>query len=336
MKTASVADRFGAASDPGMAMLGRALDPGEASRLVLRACGPVLLDATELHAIRVARHKPGRRCVVEYEFGPSGAWPHGVTLVGKARAKGVDKRTPIVLRAAWNAGFDAASVDGISVPQFAGMVPEFQMWFQVKVPGIETTELLANASGTELVRRIAEAAHKLHQAVIPTERSHSSSDEIRILEERLARVALIRPEWSERLDRVLKASATLAASLPTGGATGIHRDFYPAQVLQDGPRLWLLDFDLFCRGDPALDIGNFIGHLTEQSLRVMGEPDRLSDLGRAMAERFTELSGDNVRSRVDAYEILTLVRHIELSTRIPGREGTTARLLELCERRLEV
>src|SRR2546426_9353652 len=38
-------------------------------------------------------------------------------------------------------------------------------------------------------------------------------------------------------------------------------------VIVNGERLFLLDFDLYCEGDPALDIGNFLGHITEQSLR---------------------------------------------------------------------
>ena len=119
----------------------------------------------------------------------------------------------------------------------------------------------------------------------------------------------------------------------------IHRDFYPAQVLVDGsrgrsPRLWLLDFDLFCNGDPALDIGNFIGHLTEQSLRMFGDANALADRERAIEDRFVQLSGEDARFRVRAYQTLTLVRHIQLSTEFTERRPFTKPLLQLCEERL--
>jgi aminoglycoside phosphotransferase (APT) family kinase protein len=117
---------------------------------------------------------------------------------------------------------------------------------------------------------------------------------------------------------------------------GIHRDFYSDQVIVDGPRLYLIDFDLYCLGDPALDIGNFLGHITEQSLRTLGDAGALAEVERALEERFIELSGEAVRPAVRGYAVLTLARHIYLSTRFPERRPWTERLLELCEERLGV
>ena len=99
-------------------------------------------------------------------------------------------------------------------------------------------------------------------------------------------------------------------------------------------RLFLIDFDLHCEGDPGLDIGNFLGHITEQSLRALGDPQALADREQALEERFVALSGEATRAAVQAYATLTLVRHIHLSTLFPERRPFTSRLLELCEERL--
>ena len=330
MKRVPVSDPLAAAADPAMPWLTAALDPGEAMACLKSACARLVDENAELCAIRVTRHKPGRRCVVEYDFQSKAKF----TLLGKLRAKGLDKRTPQLLEALGRTAFRADSADEISVPEVAGVIPEFRMWLQIKVPGVPCTDLLAQPNGAELARRIADAAHKLHSTAIASERSHTIADELRILRERLSLVAQIKPAWDSRLERVLNSSAKLGGSLSNPDPCGIHRDFYPAQILVDGRRLWLLDFDLFCKGDPALDIGNFMGHLTEQSLRTFGDAKALAEQERAMENRFAELSGRAAGLRARAYQTLTLVRHIQLSTEFAQRRPFTERLLELCEQRL--
>jgi hypothetical protein len=105
-------------------------------------------------------------------------------------------------------------------------------------------------------------------------------------------------------------------------------------VIVDGERLYLIDFDLYCLGSPALDIGNFLGHITEQSLRTLGSAEALVDVERALEERFIELAGAAVRPAVRSYATLTLARHVYLSTRFPERRAFSEPLLELVEERL--
>jgi thiamine kinase-like enzyme len=116
----------------------------------------------------------------------------------------------------------------------------------------------------ELVRRIAEAVHKIHRADVPAEHRHTMADELRILHKRLPEVARQEPAWERRIERLLAACDRLGESVPEPRACGVHRDFYADQVLVSGQRLVLLDFDLYCVGDPALDVGNFLGHVTAE------------------------------------------------------------------------
>ncbi len=329
-----VIDPFNIAADPKMPFVAGAIDPLN----VQDNFSTLLSQKINLLAIRVIRHKPRRRCLIEYdlEIENSDTSSQVITLIGKVRAKGTDISSYQLQQSLWNAGFSDDSEDGISVPEPMGIVPEFQMWLQRKVPGEIATNLLAKPNGIALAKRIAEAAHKLHQAGIPPKRRHTMADELRILHERLPMVAQMYPHLQKRLERVLEACENLGAATPEPQLQGIHRDFYPDQVIVDEDRLYLLDLDLYCEGNPGLDIGNFIGHITEQSLRTLGSPDALADREAALEERFVELSGEATRTAIHSYTTLTLVRHIYISTQFAERRPFTETLLELCEQRLGV
>lgn len=333
-----VIDPFDVAHDPEMPSLRLALDPVEAQRQ-LQLSLPRLAGEhglLYLRQIRVTRYKPGQRCLIEYTVdvkradGPL----EQVVMIGKVRAGHRAKVGNRLLEWLWNAGFAGDSTDGISVPEPMGVLKDLQMWLQRKVPGRVATELLAGPGGVMLAQRIADAAFKLHRAGVRTRRRHTMADELRILRNRLPTVTHVDSIVPERIGRLLDACDRLGAETPELTTCGIHRDFYADQVIVDGERLYLVDFDLYCEGDPGLDIGNFLAHVTEQSLRTFGDPEALVDVEKAMEERFIELSGEAVRPGVRAYATLTLVRHVYLSTLKPERRPFTKRILELCEERL--
>ena len=189
--------------------------------------------------------------------------------------------------------------------------------------------------GTGAARRVAEVAYKLQETKILPRRRHTMADELRILEHALNATARDRPIWSDRIARISEACRRLGASVRQLDPRPIHRDFYGDQVLIDGASIYLVDLDLFCLGDPALDIGNFSGHIVEQALRENGDADAFQDRKRAMTERFLELTGDVTHAKAIAgYATLTLARHLYISSRITKRRRTTERLVDLCEQRL--
>ena len=318
--------------DPKLTFLAGALDPAEAEHRL----GTLLGERIAVRAIRVVRHKPGRRCLIEYDIEQPGDPAGPFTLIGKVHARRLDRESFRIQTALWDDGFGRGARDGVCVSEPIGMIPDFQMWLQRKVPGTPATKLLAEPGGAELAARIAGALHKLHRAGVATQRCHGMADELRILHERLPLVAHDQPHLATRIDRILAASNHLAASIPEPVPCGIHRDFYTDQVLIAGPLLYLLDLDLYCEGDPGLDVGNFIAHLTEHALRKLGDPRALADREEAMVESFVEFAGERVRASVRAYTLLTLVRHIYISTLFETRTAFTEPLLDLCEQRFDI
>ena len=335
-----VSDPYGVAADSEMPFLRHALDPErvrhhfERERIGLEEAEGRL----DVRGVRVRRYRPGRRCLIEYdlEVQRPGAPSERLLLLGKARAKGLDTRTYTLQRALWAGDFGEHGADRVCVPEPVGIVPAFQMWMQRKVPGVPATERLARPGGVALAARIAEAVHTLHRSGPPPRRRHTMADELAILHERLPRVAEQHPRWTRRIARLLDACDRLGETTPEPHLAPIHRDFYPDNVLVDGERLYLLDLDLYCEGDPAVDAGNFIAHLTEQSLRLLGDPDALRDREAAFEDAFVARAGEAARPAVRAYTLLTLARHVSISTRIAERVPFTEALLDLCEQRLSL
>ncbi|MEN8207522.1 MAG: phosphotransferase [Pseudomonadota bacterium] len=336
--SAPVSGQYGVPDDPGMPFLVNALDPVSAARAFRYRLAGRFGSGAEIVAssIQVLRHRPGRRCLIAYEVSGTRETGHtsGCSLVGKVRARGLDKRTWQLNMALHATGFAQGNSDGIEVPEPVGIIPGFNMWLQQRVNGQPAWTALSGNDGSNTAQRMAAAIHKLHAANIPARRTHTIKDEMQVLEKVLADVMASQPQWRGRLERILAASRRLVGKTVQTGLTGIHRDFYHDQVLVDGNRLYLLDLDLYCMGDPALDVGNFIAHLQEQSLRLRDDANALADIVQTLVGHYQQLAGQDMAEAIDSYRILTLVRHIAISQRIKDRRKYTSSLIEVCEQQL--
>lgn len=295
-------------------------------------------ETLRLKNIQVLRHKVGRRCLIAYDLEQhQGDRILPLRVLGKVRAKGFDQKSYALQGALFASSFNSNASDQIAVPQPLGAVPQWKMWLQARVPGTPITDRLVSSTqplALETMGRMAEVIHKLHQTNLATNRCHDIEDELTILRDRLYRVTQTYPHWHQRIEKLLQQCDQLAAFIEPGESVGIHRDYYPDQVLADGNQLYLLDLDLYCRGDPNLDVGNFIGHLTELGLRKFGDPAYFQSYEQAIAKRFLEISSQGKRINLQIYTTLTLVRHIFISTQISPRQHTTPDIFDLCESRI--
>jgi aminoglycoside phosphotransferase (APT) family kinase protein len=332
---ARVEDPFEIASDERLAGACRAIDPRIASqRLGELACAEDTHAGIELDRIRVLRHKPGRRCLVEYT-GRSRTTGQTISLLGKIHAR---ERHDLYFhrqQVLWNAGFQAECPDGVSVARPWGVVPEWGMWFQEKVAGQNAWQALDGRGGAAAAKLIAYALAKLHDARLPAERFHTVDDEIAILRDRLPLAARQLPEQASRILQVLDACERIAAEHVAGDPCPVHRDFYPDQVLVDGNRIFLVDFDLCCHGDAAVDIGNFRGHLIEHSLRCQRHGNAYAAIDAELVAEYVRLRPGISTASIEAYTTLSLARHVFLCALLPGRQQNVLRVLEACERLAE-
>lgn len=326
-----VIDTFHAAADASLPYVAESTEASRAGELLLEIVEKAYPEEiVRLRKIQVLRHKPGRRCVIAYEFvGPTPSPSH--VLIGKIQAKSRHERCLKLQEKLRESGFGDDSEDEIFVPKPHGMVPQWHMWLQEFVSGKEGWQVLTGTSGVYWAARIAQAIHKLHRSEILTSRVHLIEDEIQLLEDKLLLVTEQFPEFKERISRLLEEYRCLSATASQAITCGIHRDFYPDQIKISGDRIYLLDLDLYCQGDPSLDVGNCAAHLIEYALRKPHLAGALNKARLSFISRYKALASPEECANLDIYVQLSLARHIYLSTQFSDRTATTTRLLDLCE-----
>lgn len=316
----SAAERFQA--DPALGFARDAAQPEQAQRRLSQA----LNEDCELLGLRVLRVRAGRRALLRYDL-------HGargpLSVIGKVRVRGLDTRTHQLQQALWVRGFSEASPDGLCVPEALGVVPGWHMTLQRFVEG-PPLDLTSDPAQTGWVANLLNKLGAHHTLSV---RRHTVHDELRILRTELGALAASRPRWRRRILEILDGCAALASRLPPGPERLIHRDCYGDQFIA-GQRLTLLDLDLCCLGDPALDIGNMLAHLREAALRATGQALAARSAESALEQRFTALAGAGALQRARIYAVLSLARHVAISQRLPERRYVTPLVIEHCEHQL--
>jgi len=317
-----------------MGSLELALDPDRMNRVLSAALAspsgdaPIGESAPARLTASITRLKPGRRAMVRYERAD------GPVLLGKLGAKGSDRRAPDVQRRLHRAGLDGRH--GVGVPGVAAVLDTPPMWLQQEVSGLPLGRLLdadpdrdLDREGrlTDALRRTGRALAALHATPPANERHWTVADELAVLERAVA--------GSPQVD-LLELAARRLSSLPPEPPVGLHRDFYFDQVLIAEETVWLVDLDLHACGDPAVDLGNFLAHLSELDLRRRRAPGFLAPLGEAFLAGYAAHRRLPPAARVDAYHWVSLARHVAIAKRFPERRHAIAAIASLCRERLSV
>lgn len=287
-----------------------------------------------LVSIDIIRYKPEKRVLIEYTFEkPDGQQEQ---ILGKVRAKRFDKHTWNVNRTLHQSQFGQSSRDGIQVPSPLGFSQHHHAWFQMKVAGEACFNDFCHSKDGKVAERIAQALYKLHCSPITTERHHTHVEEINLLEHYLVQASKALPSDRSVILDILGGCKHRANKLAAPySLTTIHRDFYHDQVLIADERVYFLDLDLICCGDPALDIGNFIAHIEEQCLRHFDQMDYAQTQIERFIAHYEKLAGYDLRARVETYTLLSWTRHIFISHRITQRNPWTERIIQICQHLLD-
>jgi hypothetical protein len=217
----------------------------DADRMALVLASAVGIEPAACSA-EVLAYKPGQRATIRYSL-------DGLDLIGKVYGRQVLAERV----AGW--------IQAVGEPEPLAVVPELGLLIRPYVPGDDLRHALGSPAMQAAARRIA----ALHAASPPAGVKPKS------LEHELAKVA----RWCEEIAEVVapaQAHSRVHAFAARAGAAApalVHRDFYYANVVWDGARAWLLDFDELGVGDPAFDVGHFLAHLEVLGYRANGDFD---------------------------------------------------------------
>lgn len=274
------------------------------------------------------RHKPGRRCLLEFELitdlGPR-------SILGKVSAKRLDRRTFKAQRALWKHygfGSQPPGRQSVQVPRPLGACSDWQMWLQEKVVAVPGADILRDNRLDSVASRIAESIAKLHQSDFRPKRQHSIEDELTFLKIWLNEFVDAVPAEHERIKEILRKCRLLKDSINLNHAVAVHRDFYHDQIMFSGQATFLVDLDLLAVGHPALDVGNFLAHLTEHGIREFGDADYWDSESREIVKHYLAAMPSVRHVEIDIFQALALARHIWISWSRSNRRHACQGIIE--------
>jgi ABC-type multidrug transport system fused ATPase/permease subunit len=213
-------------------------------------------------------------------------------------------------------------------PRFQAYLPDLRLALLEAVPGSPLLPALIRARAGVAVApgatgptpegavvACARIAAALHQSSIPVGAPRTLAEEIDGVRAAVDDLAPMAPRLAGSLHRRLGAVGDLALD-PPGPLVVAHGDLDPSQVLFDGPTTSLVDFDTVCLAEPALDLGQFTGHLAVAVRKAQDAAkvthDGAETLGSAFLREYLRLSGsdepDVLLARVAAYRTVALAR----------------------------
>jgi len=138
----------------------------------------------------------------------------------------------------------------------------------------------------------------------------SCRDELLVLDERARRFLLCMSSlpggWQAGRDRL----ETALINLPAARLGLTHRDLHDGQLIIAGSTVSLLDFDLICHADLALDAGNLLAHMKLRTLQGQqgGDSSALTDCGKAFLFGLGRQHEPGFESRLLFYQASTFYR----------------------------
>lgn len=277
---------------------------------------------------RLLGEVPDARAVVEYRFADAG----GLALVGKFYADDTGQRT---FRAMRELDATLAREPGrplLRLPTPLFYDPRRRFLAQPLVEGTPYPTLLGGDDFRAPLRLAGQALALLHRLRVRVGRTAWLRDHLRQLIHPHPRVLCQRwPEYRAAVEALLAGLAERErAWLGLIEGTPIHRDFHLRQLFHDQGRVCLIDWDLFARGDAALDVGNFLVYLETH----LGE--QAAACSAAFLDGYCANHAGSVLERVPVYKAFTYLRLACKRVRLGGNDwhGRVWHLLRRAEQSL--
>ncbi|MBI4293468.1 MAG: phosphotransferase [Betaproteobacteria bacterium] len=273
------------------------------SRAVLTYLGGNASPALELRALRRSDYSP--QTAVEVVVREAGPAQQPLRLVAKRFPDGRGAGTFRNMAMLWQALMDRGDEGTLAVPAPLVYDPASRCLIQQKAPGVGLADLTDTAAFEPALALAGRALAELHRCRLPLGTPAELSDHM---------ADLIHPHplklaeaWAPARRRILDLVDALAANpaLQRGANRPgpVHREFHLRQVFFHLRRVWLVDWDLLARGDPALDLGNF-----SMSLETRFGTQRGTAAFEAFLSGYCALAGEGSLPRAPAYRALGYLR----------------------------
>jgi hypothetical protein len=302
------------------------VDAGDA-RLVALELGRALGRDVRSCTVALGHYGRRHRCVLRYDADTVDAdgRRERIVVYGKVAADGRGE----LGHAALGALRAPATQAGFSLPRSLGYVAGMRLLLLEAIPGRPELGALLKAlargsndagePGPEAaIESSALLLARLHGCGFDAGPRRDAPAELAGVGRQVAALLRIAPALGRRLEESRAKAETLLGSSPPLPLGFAHGDFSHTQIISDGVRRGVLDFDTVCVAEPALDVGHFLAYLRVAVLKAAADPSDgrsvADDLGRRFVRAYVAASGEatgdagRLRARAAAYEVVSLVR----------------------------
>lgn len=261
--------------------------------------------------VRVLAWRPGRRVVIAVE---------GRVLKGFRRGR-------LESSARRHAqGVELSRAAGLAAPDLLEVDEEACALVMRHVAGLRPA--VAPASSAVFERLGAGLARFQVQAPSGELTRHDAAAELAVLDELVERTRTLFGDLPAGWARARAAVESALTRAGVGAFVPTHRDLHDGQVLADAERTALLDFDLLCVADAALDPANLLAHLSLRELQGLAMPGGAAACSGAFRCGLGMRTGGDAR-RLDAWQAVTFARLALVYRARPPWVGLCPRLISL-------
>jgi len=169
-----------------------------------------------------------------------------------------------------------------SVPELLDVDPEtFTLVIEGAPDGWRSWKslLLEGAADAAIAERLGGLLSVLHTSTTDVDLGSAASFDAQRIDPYLRTIQRRHPALSDRIgeyiDRLLATDVCI-----------VHGDFSPKNVLVGDGHVWVIDWEIVHRGDPAFDLAFMLNHLLLKAIHRPGARDRYEQCGGAFAEAY--------------------------------------------------
>jgi aminoglycoside phosphotransferase (APT) family kinase protein len=287
-----------------MPTLPAVLNPGELGEHLRELLS---LPAWGLHhlQIRVLRHHPGKRCVVEVTLPTTEG---SLSLIGKVYA---NDRSDVyhVMEEVGRTGFGPH--DEFSVPRPTAYLPALQLLLQEKVEGRPATGSLLSAHEAErtaAAERCARWLARFHAMAPRMGPSVHLSDQLLSIERWFRRLSSLGEPLVGKAGELFKRLKAAVSDLQSTAVCTIHGDYTHHQVLLAEGRTVTVDWDQYSVADPSRDVARFMVGLQRLALQRLGSLRALDDAAEVFLKTYWSTFGPGMMANLPFYRAAVCLR----------------------------
>ncbi len=319
--------------DPALPSLLEAVDPLAMKEALHRIWQPQRTRVRRV-SVETLSYVPEQRAALKHEVSTedkdTGA-SHVRLLVGKLDVRGVAPRLFAGHWAVWR-----CTQGRVSIAAPAGYLAIMGLSLQEFVSGTRLTDLAGGDAFPEQMRTAARAIAAVHSLNLPMHSERGLEKEMGVVKRWIGLLTGLRPARAKSLRQLGERLHAELAERMRMTAT-VHADFHLANMLADGDRLTIIDWDQVARSDPMIDVGRVLASLRVSALRLNGKLDGLIGAEEAFLAAYLDQTKDDER-RARLFEAVSLLVAAAAPFRLQrqGWEESADLMLDEVERTLQL